>query len=199
MSKEFDFLKNVRKWRKMKKRMQSDKNNAISLMDCVTSSEIEGLLDALCTDLETAKTEYGSMKATAEKYQVMYNELDYKKNPPIDPDGPIVLIEYESPEARHVVVECPECHNRFYPNDIISSYSGNAYNRYNGRTINSKDDVVFYGRDYLNIYDSYFTCPICGKEMSGYCSSLIETDWDEMKKGLKTKKEITTVTWEDNE
>lgn len=197
MSKEFDFLKNVRKWRKMKKKV--DKGEKGTVMQYYTPAEIEYLLDSLCTDLETAKTEYGSMKATAEKYQVMYNELDYKKNPPIDPDGPIVLIEYESLEARHMVIECPECHNRFYPNDIISSYSGNAYNRYNGRTINSKDDVTFYGRDYLNIYDSYFTCPICGKEMNGYCSSLIETDWDEMKKGLKTKKEVTTVTWEDNE
>ena len=198
MSKEFDFLKNVRKWRKMKKRMQSDKNNAISLMDWVTSSEIEGLLDALCTDLETAKTEYGSMKATAEKYQVMYNELDYKKNPPVDPNGPIVLIEYEAPEARHIVIECPECHNRFYPGDIISSYEGHCSNSYYSSQIKSKEDIGFYGRDYTNVYNSNFTCPICGKEMNGYCSSLIETDWDEMKKGLKTKKEVTTVTWEDD-
>lgn len=195
MSKEFDFLKNVRKWRRTKKKV--DKGEKGIVMQYYTPSEIEDLLNDLCTDLETAKTEYDSMKATAEKYQVMYNELNYKKNPPVDPNGPIVLIEYESPEARHIVIECPECYNRFYPKDIISSYSGNQYNRYNGKSINNKDDVVFYGHDYLNIYDSDFTCPICGKEMDGFYSTLIETSWDEMKKNLKTKKEVTTVTWED--
>ena len=196
MSKEFDFLKNVRKWRRMKKKV--DKGEKGAVMQYYTPSEIEDLLNDLCTDLETAKTEYSSMKTTAEKYQVMYNELNYTKNPPVDPNGPIVLIEYESPEARHIVIECPECHNRFHPEDIISAYSGNSYNRFNGRDINSKDDVVFYGHDYLNVYDSDFTCPLCGKEMDGYYSTLIETDWDKMKKGLKTKKEVTTVTWEDD-
>lgn len=196
MSKEFDFLKNVRKWRKMKKKV--DKGEKGAVMQYYAPNEIEDLLNDLCTDLETAKTEYGSMKATAEKYQVMYDELNYKKNPPVDPNGPIVLIEYESPEARHIVIECPECHNRFHPGDIISGYSGYSYNRFNGRDISNKDDVVFYGHDYLNVYDSDFTCPICGKEMSGYYSTLIETNWDEMKKGLKTKKEVTTVTWEDD-
>ena len=196
MSKEFDFLKNVRKWRKMKKKV--DKGEKGAVMQYYTPSEIEDLLDSLCTDLETAKTEYGSMKATAEKYQVMYDELNYKKNPPVDPNGPIVLIEYEAPEARHIVIECPECHNRFYPGDIISSYEGHCSNSYYSSQIKSKEDVCFYGREYTNVYDSDFTCPICGKEMDGYYSTLIETDWDKMKKGLKTKKEVTTVTWEDD-
>ena len=179
MSKEFDFLKNVRKWRRMKKKV--DKGEKGAVMQYYTPNEIEDLLNDLCTDLETAKTEYGSMKATAEKYQVMYDELNYKKNPPVDPNGPIVLIEYESPEARHIVIECPECHNRFHPGDIVSSY-----------------DISFYGRDYINVFNSDFTCPLCGKEMNGYYSTLIETNWDEMKKGLKLKKEVTTVTWEDD-
>lgn len=197
MSKEFDFLKNVRKWRRMKKKV--DKGEKGAVMQYYTPSEIEDLLNDLCTDLETAKTEYGSMKATAEKYQVMYDELNYKKNPPVDPNGPIVLIEYESPEARHIVIECPECHNRFYPGDIISSYEGHYSSSYYSSQTKSKEDVGFYGRDYTNVYDSDFTCPICGKEMDGYYSALIETEWDEMKKNLKTKKEVTTVTWEDEE
>ena len=195
MSKEFDFLKNVRKWRKMKKKV--DKGEKGAVMQYYTPSEIEDLLNDLCTDLEIAKTEYGSMKATAEKYQVMYDELNYKKNPPVDPNGPIVLIEYEAPEARHIVIECPECHNRFYPGDIISSYEGHCSNSYYSSQIKSKEDVDFYGREYTNVYNSNFTCPICGKEMDGYYSTLIETDWDKMKKSLKTKKEVTTVTWED--
>lgn len=193
MSKEFDFLKNVRKWRRMKKKV--DKGEKGTVMQYYTPTEIEDLLDSLCTDLETAKTEYGSMKATAEKYQVMYNELDYKKNPPIDPDGPIVLIEYESPEARHMVIECPECHNRFYPNDIISSYEKYSVSSY----YKSKEEVGFYGSDYINVFSSKFTCPLCQKVMQGNFANLIETNWDEMKKGLKSKKEVTTVTWEDNE
>ena len=196
MSKEFDFLKNVRKWRRMKKKV--DKGEKGAVMQYYTPSEIEDLLNDFCTDLEIAKTEYGSMKATAEKYQVMYDELNYNKNPPIDPNGPIVLIEYEAPSVRHIVIECPECHNRFYPKDIISSYEGHCLSSYYGSQTKSKEDVSFYGRDYINVYDSDFTCPICGKEMDGYYSTLIETDWDKMKKGLKTKKEVTTVTWEDD-
>ena len=196
MSKEFDFLKNVRKWRRMKKKV--DKGEKGAVMQYYTPSEIEDLLNDLCTDLETAKTEYGSMKATAEKYQVMYDELNYKKNPSVDPNGPIVLIEYEAPEARYIVIECPECHNKFYPEDIISAYEGHCLSSYYSSQIKSKEDIGFYGREYTNVYDSDFTCPICGKEMDGYYSTLIETDWDEIKKGLKTKKEVTTVTWEDD-
>lgn len=193
MSKEFDFLKNVRKWRRMKKKV--DKGEKGAVMQYYTPSEIEDLLNDLCTDLETAKTEYGSMKATAEKYQIMYDELNYKKNPPVDPNGPIVLIEYESPEARHIVIECPECHARFYPEDIITSYNSNCYYDFSTKI----NEVNFYGKDYTNIYFSDFTCPLCQKVMKGGYSNLIESDWDEMKKGLKTKKEVTTVTWEDNE
>lgn len=184
MSKEFDFLKNVRKWRRMKKKV--DKGEKGTVMQYYTPTEIEDLLDSLCTDLETAKTEYGSMKATAEKYQVMYNELNDKKNPPVYPNGPIVLVEYEAPEARHVIIECPDCHNRFYPNDIISNISEE-----------NRDIPYFSGRNYYKISDFDYTCPVCGKEMDGYWAAFVETPWEEMRKNLKERKAVTTVTWED--